>query len=243
MRSILTMALASSLVLLAFLVPPASAGGRLGAGPVAVQVDDGFGESCAVPVAGFCFFDVEGSQPQDMDVDAYQRIDRVSVVMDGDAVRGLAPDLLGGVPDVTYSQGSDDRTVPNPVLPLLVEWWSAQEHPGETGRVTMTEDNVTIRHPFPTWSALPRVDEYNYTVEYGALGYDGIGPFDGVRGNSTDNYFQQILRVLCVDSDGEWKCSPVTTLLRDAVPALLPNVRVGLEFYDLHVTTDVSTLP
>ena len=228
-------------LLVSLLVPTAAAGGKLEASILVVQMEDGFGRDCPMPIAGFCLFTIrEEGGPTNHSIDAYQRIEYAGIATDFSDLRSLFGEhwLL---PDEELKVRGSDLFFPNPISPLLTTTWGGMEHPEGPVRLHMGEENFSLTMPRPSWGDPTAPWEGYETVfpyaEEGGVGYDQIGPFNRPTGTTTDEYLWQVPG-LCKAEE----CQSVTATTKATYDESTPNVHFGLEFFEFEVATDPVAL-
>lgn len=221
--------------------PQAMAGGSLDAEVGVVQVEDGFGRSCPMPLAGFCLFVVhDDGNAGNLSLDAYQRIDYVGVATDFSLFR----EHLGEawlLPDKELVQNFSDLYLEHPVFVTATEAYQSAAPEDVREHVLIDETGWRWSYPFPDMQGGTsewRFDAFDYS-DSGGIRYDAVGPTNTAGGNTTDNYYDFGHRFSC-----EWSgaCPEPLPETFAAVPAAAPNVAFGFEFYDVHLATDPDNL-
>jgi predicted transcriptional regulator len=213
--------------------------GTLDARVLVLDVEDAHGRDCRIPSAGFCFVQVEGDGAANTTIDAYQRIEYVGVATDFSGARQATGDVWLLPDGSSLMLRGSDLVLPHPVFVLVTEWWTSQERPPESDRLEMSDKSIRLTYVEPSWP--PGTRPKTWELEYNdAVGYEQFGPYNRPTGNSTDNYLTQTRFAVCGEDD--YACSPTFRKPFDIVPKAAPNVRWGLEWYDVQVALDPDGL-
>lgn len=191
-------------------------------GPVDVLVLDDR-EGCESPVADACFVAIAADgAPGEAEVDAYQRVYYVGA---------YGEDAVPLLPDESVSFRGSEVWVRQPALRLATESYNGAAPDLSASPVA---PDLTSQH------AAVRVGEKLYGGEYvdgdGGVGYERAGPFHRPTGTDTDYSLTGFDEVACGVAAAEPTCAPTQTY-GAAYRSATPNVKWGLEVYDMEVAT------
>lgn len=211
---------------LILVVPQAQAGLQTDAPVGDVEVVDDRGTSCGSGPVRACFATVRAdAAPGDAEVDAYQRVLYV----------GAATGDVALLPDESVVLRGSDLVLRHDALRLATAAWNGAPAPRvETAGLDMTPERAALRVRDPASDA-PRDRYYGakYAPEENGVGYDRVGPFHRPTGTETDAYTTQVVAA-CAPAPGT-PCREAAHTSGDAYRDATPNVRFGVEFYDVEV--------
>jgi predicted transcriptional regulator len=230
-------------ILVVLLLPVAGASTYVDGGVAVVAVKDDRGMTCSPPTGPACAANVtfDPTNPGNGYVDVYQRVEYVGVA--------TSPKYLP-LPNENKTIHGKDLFVPNPVVPLVSETWTAN-HPN-TSSVTnaslamnRTEVALVYYGPFLLDPTGPS-DWHNPGQEWAQSGegfyYDQVGPFNTPTGTDTDQYWTQVLHACWYDLSEISACPSMVEQATAAYQGATPDVYFGAEWYDVQAASDPHDL-
>lgn len=199
-----------------------------------VLVQDDRPDDCMEGAVRLCQWTTEG-EGGDAEVDAYQKLVYV----------GAAPSDVSLLPDDGLLLRGSDVYVRHPFIAAVTHAWNAHEpsYPGdEHVWLELNEQMALIHYPTPGNASAPlRESEWNFTYVEDGVAYDHLGPYNKPTGNTTDNYASAPVEENCFGPAAD-ACAEAAGSARQTARDETPNVRLGLEFYDVEVATTPDAL-